>query len=562
MLTGTVIGGRYRIERVLGQGGMGFVVAATHLHLEQQVAIKMLLPEVLSNAELARRFLREAQAAVRLRSEHVARVLDVGTAENHAPYMVLEYLEGKDLSSGSHGRMSSGVVVDLILQACEALHEAHSLGFVHRDIKPANLFVTRRSDGTPLLKVLDFGISKLPTQGVQLTATQAIMGTPAYMSPEQMRSSKDVDHRSDIWSLGVVLYELLEGSPPFVGETFSALVVQVVTEPLRPIRAALPRGLEQIIYRCLEKDPARRFRDVAELVQSLAKYASSQTQAAVSAQRTSAGQSLAAGRQSRQSQPAAPTTLSLAIAPRPQTSAQRPRWAIFASIAVACLAGIAVAASFISARRTSEHDLSISHTSDVAVMPSPSIVEEVRDSKRNAEVAAIAAASLPNSTQKADISSPDLETAEMHSLINRNIREILAAFIAWSRRNPNAACPHIDDLGHFARDPWNHDYWITCVMQPDDQIVGIASSGPDGIPATEDDVMSWMLHQNEISSIRGRKWSATPRNNKSEKREGGGSSSSNTQNRKSITTQESQNPVKPQRVKLIKVDEDGLPISR
>src|SRR5262245_10921092 len=243
---------------------MGIVVQAMHLQLHQPVAMKFLLPEVLGNEQVVHRFLREAQAAVRLRSEHVARVIDVGALESGAPYMVLEYLEGSDLSCFSRAQLSVGGIVDLMLQACEALAEAHSLGIVHRDIKPANFFITRRADGTPLLKVLDFGISKTSTLNDQLTATQAVMGTPAYMSPEQMRSSRDVDHRTDIWSLGVVLYELLQGAPPFGGETFPSMVLKVAADPLPKLTVRLPGDLADIVHRCLEKDPARRFQNIAE----------------------------------------------------------------------------------------------------------------------------------------------------------------------------------------------------------------------------------------------------------------------------------------------------------
>jgi len=285
---GTVLAGRYRVDRVLGQGGMGIVVQAMHLQLHQPVAMKFLLPEVLANQQIVQRFLREAQAAVRLKSEHVARVIDVGSLETGAPYMVLEYLEGTDFSKFPRSQLTVGGIIDLILQACEALAEAHSLGIVHRDIKPANFFITRSPDGTLLLKVLDFGISKTPATGGQLTATQAVMGTPAYMSPEQMRSSRDVDHRTDIWSLGVVLYELLQGAPPFGGDTFSSMVLKVVNDPLPKLTVRLPGDLDAVIYRCLEKDPARRFQNTAELAQALARYAQSETQAAISVQRTRA----------------------------------------------------------------------------------------------------------------------------------------------------------------------------------------------------------------------------------------------------------------------------------
>jgi hypothetical protein len=183
-------------------------------------------------------------------------------------------------------QLTIGGIIDLMLQACEALAEAHSLGIVHRDIKPANFFLTHGAGGAPVLKVLDFGISKAPASGAQLTANQAVMGTPAYMSPEQMRSSRDVDPRSDIWSLGVVLYELLQGAPPFGGDTFSSMVLKVVNDPLPRMTVPLPGDLAAIVYRCLEKDPARRFHDIAELALALAKYAQSETQAAISVQRT------------------------------------------------------------------------------------------------------------------------------------------------------------------------------------------------------------------------------------------------------------------------------------
>jgi hypothetical protein len=347
---GAVLAGRYRVERVLGQGGMGVVVKAMHLQLHQPVAMKFLLPEVLGNQQIVQRFLREAQAAVRLKSEHVARVIDVGSLESGAPYMVLEYLEGSDLSMFPRSQLSVGVVVDLVLQACEALAEAHSLGIIHRDIKPANFFITRGADGKPLLKVLDFGISKTPVTGTNLTATQSVMGTPAYMSPEQMRSSRDVDQRSDIWALGIVLYELLNGTPPFGGDTFSSMVIKVVTEALPAMTVPLPGELSGIVYRCLEKDPARRFQNVAELAQALAPYAQSETQASISVQRTRSIVGLEAHRSSAEPGPARraipPSTLSGGAVANTTPPASRSRWPIVAGAAVLLgVIGFAIVAS-------------------------------------------------------------------------------------------------------------------------------------------------------------------------------------------------------------------------
>ena len=276
---GTVLAGKYRVERVLGRGGMGIVIQAMHLLLHQPVAVKVLLPEALRDQQVVQRFLREAQAAARLHSEHVARVIDVGMLEDGAPYMVLEYLEGTDLSRIPRSQLTVGGIVDLVLQACEALSEAHSLGIVHRDIKPANLFVTQRVHDSPIVKLLDFGISKISSETNQLTATQVVMGMPAYMSPEQIRSSRDADHRSDIWSLGVVLYELLQGSLPFGNDEFPALVTQTSpTAPTRNQRTAAGK-LDAIVYRCLEKEREKRFANVAELAQAIARYSQSEIQA-------------------------------------------------------------------------------------------------------------------------------------------------------------------------------------------------------------------------------------------------------------------------------------------
>src|SRR5580700_8244830 len=182
---GEILDGKYRVDRVLGVGGMGIVVAATHVHLNTRVAIKFLLPAAMGNAQVIERFAREARAAVQIQSEHVARVTDVGSLPTGSPYMVMEYLEGGDLADtlAQSGPMPVAQAVGFVLQACEAIAEAHSLGIVHRDLKPANLFLARRTGRDAVVKVLDFGISKtLDTQsGMSLTGTSSIMGSPLYM---------------------------------------------------------------------------------------------------------------------------------------------------------------------------------------------------------------------------------------------------------------------------------------------------------------------------------------------------------------------------------------------
>ncbi len=276
-----LLAGKYRVERLLGEGGMGVVLAATNEALRQKVAIKLLRSGALVNSKALGRFEREARAAASLRSEHVARVLDVGKLEDGRPYMVMEYLEGRDLGDvidqGPH--LAPGEAVDYVLQACEAIAEAHAAGIIHRDLKPRNLFLATTVDGRPLVKVLDFGISKIEdsAEDMSLTRTTEIIGSPSYMSPEQLRASKEVDVRTDIWALGVILYELLSKKVPFEAVTVTELVAVVLMEPtpeIRVTRPDVPEGLAYAINRCLAKRREDRFASINELVGAIAPFGS------------------------------------------------------------------------------------------------------------------------------------------------------------------------------------------------------------------------------------------------------------------------------------------------
>ncbi len=281
---GQMLAGKYRIERVLGEGGMGVVVEATDPGLERRVAIKFLLPEFVKHAEAKERFLREARAAVKIQSEHVARVIDVSTLESGAPYMVMEFLEGSDLSRviETSGPLAVEDTALYVIQACEALAEAHAHGIIHRDLKPANLFLALQAGGSRKIKVLDFGISKTlapeSKSAASLTRTSSMMGSPLYMSPEQMKSSRDVDHRTDIWALGVILYEALTGEPPFVGNSIPQLSAKILLEDARPVsevRATVPKALSDVTMRALQKQPDKRFANVSELALALLPFAPS-----------------------------------------------------------------------------------------------------------------------------------------------------------------------------------------------------------------------------------------------------------------------------------------------
>jgi len=274
---GDVLAGKYRVERVLGLGGMGVVVAATHVELHELRALKFMLPEVLENAVAVERFLREARAAARLRTEHVAKVYDIGRLENGAPYMVMEHLEGADLRTllRKKGPFPAPVVALWAIQICEALTEAHSLGIVHRDLKPANLFLTHRHDGSPCVKVLDFGISKVAAGGegeMELTKTHEVLGSPLFMSPEQLQSVHSADARADIWSLGVVLYALATARMPFRGEGVTEVITAVISGALLPPshhRAEIAAGFDDIVLRCLRRDREQRYQTATELATAL-----------------------------------------------------------------------------------------------------------------------------------------------------------------------------------------------------------------------------------------------------------------------------------------------------
>jgi eukaryotic-like serine/threonine-protein kinase len=278
---GDVVAGKYRVQGTIAVGGMGQVVAAEHVGLAQEVAIKVLLPsELEQEPHSATRFLREARAAAGLESEHVVRIFDVDTLPSGLPYMVMERLVGDDLRAllRARGPLPIADVVEYVTQACRALGEAHALGIVHRDLKPSNLFLVRRKDGSTLVKVLDFGISKgarVESLEGTLTTSQTLIGSPLYMSPEQIRDPKNVDARSDIWSLGVILHQLLTGRPVFSGESLAAVCAAIAADPparTRELRPDVPPELEAVIARCLAKRPGARFQNVGELCAALAPF--------------------------------------------------------------------------------------------------------------------------------------------------------------------------------------------------------------------------------------------------------------------------------------------------
>lgn len=280
-----VIAGRYRIERELGRGGMAYVVAAKDSTLGRSVAIKLLHPHVLLNEEAVARFEREARAAAMVNSIHACRIFDVGRSEEHGLYLIMELLEGHDLGTLlSAGPLPVGDAVTYTIQACDALAAAHGHGIVHRDLKPANLFIARQADGHAVVKLLDFGVSKLTeatlaSAEASLTPTIRIVGSLEYMSPEAVRSAKHVDHRTDVWSLGAILYELLTGRAPFQGRNPPAVIISIASHepaPLLGARPDAPPGLEPVIRHCLRRELTERTSSVGRLALELLPFAPGQ----------------------------------------------------------------------------------------------------------------------------------------------------------------------------------------------------------------------------------------------------------------------------------------------
>jgi serine/threonine-protein kinase len=259
---------------------MGVVVAATHTELGHRVAIKLLRDELAHSPVIVERFMREARSVVGLRTEHVCKVTDVGRLDSGAPFIVMELLEGVDLQrTVAKQPLPVTMAVEYVLQACIALAEAHAAGIIHRDLKPANLFVTRRLDGGPLVKVLDFGIAKAMHETLQLTH-QSAMGSPGYMSPEQIQSARDVDVRTDIWALGVTLYQLLSARMPFPGSTPTEIAIKVANDPPAPLE--VDPALRAVVWKCLEKQPAQRYATIGELITALAPFGGTAARAHIS----------------------------------------------------------------------------------------------------------------------------------------------------------------------------------------------------------------------------------------------------------------------------------------
>jgi len=469
--------GAYRVLRRLGEGGMGEVWLAEHAMLGRRAAIKVLRAEQSSRPVMVTRFFNEARAAASISDPGIVQIFDFGHRADGSAYIVMELLEGEGLDQRLRRRGVLAVpdALRIMRQVAGSLGAAHAAGIIHRDLKPENIFLVRDPEvhGGERAKILDFGIAKLVGERRSQIQTYSMLGTPTYMSPEQCRATGPVDPRSDVYSLGCVLYTLLTGAPPFIkGGTGEIIAAHLLDEAPRLARlvANIPIGVDQIVERCLAKDPAERFASGTELA------------AAIGAE---------LGMPSEISDRTIPdayvtlplpivtssTTLSTASGIRPSTASLPSRsrgWTPLVALAGAAIGG---AVAFVTL-----HGTGAASASSPPHVPAPHLV-----------------------APPPPVAAPDPKLAVVEPM-----KHALTSFVAWARDHAGAPCPDISVLATSA-DPWGHPFRITCADQPGAQIVGMISAGPDGVEDSSDDIASWQLGRDVTGIVKGPRWVVVPK---------------------------------------------------
>jgi serine/threonine protein kinase len=343
---GEVLAEKYRIVRFMGEGGMGAVYEAQHEVVGRRFAVKFLHTDLARRQDILDRFKREARAAGELESENIASVIDFGQTQDGIPYLVMELLQGEDLAHllAREGKLPVVRAVNLVIQACRGIEAAHAAGIIHRDLKPENLFVCRRGDGSDLVKILDFGIAKLAGTALDVVAASvtnpgATLGTPFYMPPEQARGENAIDHRADIYGLGVILFEALSGQKPHPGDSYNVILYHILTQPAVPLaslRPGLPDGLAELVHLALSPDPNARPASAKELAHALSRHAGREALRAGSQLNLRVTRSSASRREPSPQASEPSTSPTVAIA-------RRRRWRWLALLAVITVAGAAAA---------------------------------------------------------------------------------------------------------------------------------------------------------------------------------------------------------------------------
>lgn len=466
--------GAYRVRKQIGAGGMGEVWLAEHSLLKRRAAIKLLHPSFSSQPDIVARFFNEARAATTIADPGIVQIFDFGH-DNGVAYIVMEMLDGETLEARRHRGISLSDALRIMRQVSSSLGAAHSHGIIHRDLKPENIFLVRDPEvgGGERAKILDFGIAKLTGDSSVKTQTSAVMGTPTFMSPEQCRGAGLVDQRSDVYSLGCVLFTILAGRSPFEAEGVGELIVKHITEPAPRASSfvAMPAAVDDLIACCLDKDPARRYASGAALAAALG--------ALVTDPMSSAFGVLEPDLTSSTTRPlgviAALTTLSGSTGAMAASPRSRRRAVIIASSAAAVLAGgLATWAVSQSLATVNENP---------AMVPSPPVA---------------------TATQPKPVVDGRRERAA------NQIRDVLVAFSSWATTHMGAPCPSIDELSKDAVDPWGHRLAVTCTEQPANQVIGVTSPGPDGQRRTDDDLASWLLGHDVTTLVDGARWVTAP----------------------------------------------------
>jgi serine/threonine protein kinase len=531
MVEGTQVGG-YKVLHRIGEGGMGSVWLAEHAMLGRRAAIKMLHPEFSGRREIVTRFFNEAKAATAISDPGIVQIFDFGHHVDGNAYIVMELLDGEPLDKrlSRVGALDVPDALRIMRQVASTLGAAHQRGIVHRDLKPENIYLVRDPEvaSGERAKVLDFGIAKLVTdQGGVKTHTQAVMGTPAYMSPEQCRGAGHVDQRSDVYALGCVLFRLLCGKPPFDAEGIGEIIVmhmQKAPELPSRLRPGVPPEVDQLVLRCLAKDPSQRFASGAELAIAIGALTGSSPSVPAASARYAAA--------------SAPTTLSSATGVSSTTATpRRSRPLLLAGIGVASV-GAAFAIVYGVTRGSSGDTASTT--------PAPSPVEPTAAPPTPAPAAPTPAPTPPPPVEPSPTGpDPRVETIA-------RMKTVLGAIASWSKTQKGGPCPEVAALAVASQDGWGRALRITCTDQPADQIAGVVSIGPDGAAGTRDDITSWTLDADVTDLVRGPRWAAAePKPTTSKK-----TSSSKSTKPSAKTTK----PTKPSAG--MELDENGLPISR
>jgi serine/threonine protein kinase len=536
MVEGTQVGG-YKVLHRIGEGGMGSVWLAEHAMLGRRAAIKMLHPEFSGRREIVTRFFNEAKAATTISDPGIVQIFDFGHHVDGNAYIVMELLDGEPLDKrlSRVGALDVPDALRIMRQVASTLGAAHQRGIVHRDLKPENIYLVRDPEvaSGERAKVLDFGIAKLVTdQGGVKTHTQAVMGTPAYMSPEQCRGAGHVDQRSDVYALGCVLFRLLCGKPPFDAEGIGEIIVmhmQKAPELPSRLRPGVPPEVDNLVLKCLAKDPSQRFASGAELAIAIGALTGSSPSVPAASARYAAA--------------SAPTTLSSATGVNSMTTApRRSRPVLLAGIGVVSV-GAAFAIVYGVTRGSSESSASATPVEPAPTpTPAPPTTAPITTAAAPTPVA-------PTPPPPAPVETPPSGPDPRVETIAR-MKTVLAAIATWSKAKKTGPCPEVAALAVASQDGWGRALRITCTDQPADQIAGVVSIGPDGAAGTRDDITSWTLDADVTDLVRGPRWAAAePKPTSKPSRPSS-----------SRPTKPSTKPTKPS--SGMELDENGLPISR